>query len=120
MPLPPFDSLIKERDPYAWYGGVRRKPTWQRRPGLIDRAGFHALLRAAQLPIAELRHMGASDEMLAKGTWVEESGAIMLLGRIAWDASWGIEGSVWTDSPLHRAHAAGMGRKIIEEFFTCR
>lgn len=92
--------------------------------GLLDRAGFHELIRAAQLPLKELEHMGAElspDGILArKGKWVEESEAVMLLGRIAWDAKWGNAGAVWDDSLLltQRVLAADMGRQVVEEWFT--
>ena len=117
MAVSPFQvPLDRERDPDAWVGGVRRKPTWRRVRGGLDRAGFHALLRAAQLPLTELRHMGADDEMLARtGAYVEESGAILLLGRIAWDSELGELGLPWAE----HYDIQTLGRRVMEEHFKC-
>lgn len=121
--IPPFQRpLDRNRDPDAWVGGARRKPTWRRANGQLDRAGFHALLRAAQLPLTELAHMGAEPGeagiLARKGQWVEESEAIMLLGRIVWDITYGSVGAVWESGAHQFQCAEHLGHTVVMEFFS--
>lgn len=122
MPIAPFDQLDRTRIDDAWVGGVRRAPTWHRSVnGDLDRAGFHALVRSAQLPLAELVHMGAilePGELLDRsGGWVDAADAALLLRRIAWDAVHGNAGEIWVGAPNQRHEADKLAADLIAEMF---
>lgn len=115
--IPPFQTpLDRPPDPEAWVGGVRRRATWRRRGKYLDCAGFHKLLRAAQLPRPELEHMAGGLALLERADWVPEKAATWMLGRIAWDARWGAQGESWTRSEWDYLTLA-LGAAVVAEFF---
>ena len=73
---------------------------WMRKGGCVSTGGLLVLLESAVLPKAELLHMGATASLLghrpAPLTPVEV--AAYLLGRIAWDAAYGTQGSAYDAS----------------------
>lgn len=83
----PFDAL-REPDPEGWRGGRKAPPAWRRNAtGEVDAAGFHALLRSAGLPRAELLHMGCPAWALDRSgpLWIPLMTAAPLLGKIVLD-----------------------------------
>jgi hypothetical protein len=122
-------ALAESSCPAAWHGGVRTRPTFRRHPNLppamapaLDAAGVHALLRAAGLPEAELRHMGAGRAVLEPETpWIAERLALELLGRIAFDAEAAIGGVgwgyAWLGDGAQRARAAQLGAQAVRRWF---
>ena len=99
---------------------------WQRSgSGLVDVRGAHRLLHAANLPEAELRHMGATRSMLAsadddpaRAMWVRVANLAPLLGRIVWDHKYGAAGQRWENRDTDRMMAKVAGQQVIEEFFS--
>lgn len=93
--------------------------SWQLAGDGLDSAALRLLLERAQLPRAELRHMGVPDWLLTPANplrWVPLALAVPLLGRIAWDASRGDAGAVWCGHEL--AVRDCLGRAVIREYFT--
>lgn len=89
----PFTTDTPSACRAAWTGGVGLPPQWRYYLGIdaVDTAGFHALVRAAGLPEAELLHMGFTAQELRgdTGSYVWRERAVQLLGRIAWDSEYG-------------------------------
>lgn len=89
-------------------------PTWRRDPVRgVDVDGLLILLGRAQLPAAELAHMGAPAELLhgRLGPYVQAAVAAPLLGRILLDA----EEIIWAPYRLPVARTAGLA--IIRQYF---
>ncbi len=118
MPQTPPESTC----PAAWHGGLRTEPLWARwgRLRCIDRAGYHALLRAAGLPYAELRRMAGdgSAYLSERGTLVPLEAAELLLGRIAWDHWYGERGIAFHEDAVPTADA--MGADQVRAWFVAR
>lgn len=117
----PFTHATPSPCRLAWTGGSDLPPEWRYSAGTsaVDRAGFHALVRAAGLPIAELRRMGFKDSELAEGLAdVPVERAARLLGRIAWDAIWGAAGDCWHDASGQQMVALSLGLKAVRAWFT--
>ena len=119
MAHPPFlPPLLSTPDPDAWQGGAASTaPPWAPMPNGLPRGPVHQLLRHANLPEAELLHMGATRAMLsAEATtplavrWVAP-----LLGRIAWDACYGEEGRAYCSDD--KPSVLRFGHDIVEAWF---
>ncbi len=121
--LPPFTApLAPVTDPDAWRGGKHRAPTWRRRPGTftVDTPSVHALIRAANLPRAELLYMGWTDELLSASApeWLALAEVEHLLGRMVADARFDRVGGGWRDNNLVDAGTASLdGRRVIGSWF---
>lgn len=115
-PLAPFTpGTERPYCPLAWQGPVCFETDWRAYSALqaVPASGFYALLRRAQLPRAELAHMGAPRAVLdgTAGAWVGQEVAAPLLGRIVLDA----HEVVWDKSMAPTA--AALGRAIIAAVF---
>jgi len=116
----PFTTATPSACKRAWTGGVGLPPLWERYRGIeaVDTAGFHALLRAAGLPEAELRHMGVRPHELAFSDVTYLERAEEVLGRIAWDAEYGAAGRRFGDSPFDAGLAVILGRAVVRAWFS--
>ncbi len=124
--LPPFTTpLASVTDPDAWRGGKHRAPTWRWRPGTftVDTPSVHALVRAANLPRAELLHMGWTEELLSASApeWLPLVDVEPLLGRMVADSRYdrGESGvfCAWFGDPSDHSRAGHDGRRVIEAWF---
>lgn len=121
MAQPPFDTPRRDYDDSpGWSLGNHSEPTWRkdRQRQFLDAASVHELVRRADLPICELRHMGWVPALLSPAVeWVPVERVSPLLGRIMWDYAYGNEGEVWKG--LHRQclEANRLGRRVIKEHF---
>lgn len=128
MDLTPTQALARARrlppstDQFAWLGGVWSTPVWRRWLAIdsVDRAGFHAILRWAGLPEAELRFMslGYSTALSERGSLVPCEAAAYLLGRIAWDMVYGDRcGTAFDGSAEQTSLVYAMGRQVLDRWF---
>ncbi len=120
--LPPFtEPLADVTDPDAWRGGKHRTPEWRRQPGTFnyDTPGVHALVRAANLPRAELLHMGWTDRLLSASApeWLPEQAVAPLLGRIVADSSYDTSGNFWRGDCWDQRLADLRGSAVIKHWF---
>lgn len=120
MDLDPFEAPA----PAAFAGGVgwqlgsTSAPAWTRRSGQLDAASVHELLRRADLPLSELRHMGWKDSHLRAGLeTLPVSTVSPLLGRVLWDHVYGNEGQVWVNLSRQCRDARRLGHLAIREYF---
>lgn len=88
MDLTPFNAPLAQPSADGWRGGVHRRPLWLAARRRVDAAGVHALLRAADLPRAELLHLGFTDGQLSASAepMLLSSRLLLPLGRIVLDA----------------------------------
>lgn len=119
------DPFSRPYCPAAWYptaylGLAGPGPVWRRTDlsGHVHAAGLLELLAAAQLPAAELRHMGAPAWLLEPRCpeWVGADVAVPLLGRVVWDALLGTHGRVWDGSEWAQRDA--MGEAVVARYFS--
>ncbi len=121
--LPPFTApLAPVTDHDAWRGGKHRAPTWRRDGRLLDAPSVHMLVRAANLPRAELLHMGWTHELLSPSAseWLCARTVAPLLGRIVSDAAYDRdEGSllVWIGDQHDKQRALNDGLQVIGAWF---
>lgn len=119
---PPFmHDSAPEPDLMAWRGGVRRPPTWQHYAAhdALDAAGFHRLVRMAQLPREELLYMAGTPWALSPSLlWVWREHAEALLGRIAWDAHYGELGCAFDERRGYNQRTArALGSAVVAHWF---
>lgn len=104
----------------AWRGGSRIAPSWcyWQLIAAVDGVGFHALVRAAGLPRAELIHMGATPELLSSSSRpVTIEHAAPLLGRIELDREYDSTGGHYADIQHEQAYALQLGLSVIARHF---
>lgn len=113
-------------DPEAWRAEPAPEPTWRRwtepdSTDVVDAAGVRALLTAAELPEAELLHMGCPPWLLeprpVRGGFVPARDGAKLLGRIIWDREHGARGRKWRGSAEQASWARRLGSAAIAERF---
>ncbi len=64
----------------GWRGGLTRPAKWTLQGDMVDRAAFHALLRASGLPREELLALGCTAAELGQGRALPASRVARLLG----------------------------------------
>lgn len=120
MDLAPFNSPLAQPSEDGWRGGVHRKPLWLAARRRVDAGGVHALLRAADLPRAELLHMGFTDGQLSASAepMLLSSRLLLPFGRIVLDARHHAHGGYYVGDEPDELHARGLGDAVLERWFS--